>query len=88
MRRMLILLASALPLAAAISGTVRSDSGDISGVATSTPGIFVFRGIPYAAPPVGNLRWRAPQPVAKWTGVRKMDQFGSRCVQPLRTNPH
>ena len=87
MKRMLILLASALPLAAAISGTVRIDSGDISGVATATPGIVVFRGIPYAAPPVGKLRWQAPQPAAKWTGVHTMDQFGSRCVQPLRTNP-
>jgi len=87
MKRVLILLASVLPLAAAIDGTVRIDSGAIAGVATSTPGIVVFRGIPYAAPPVGNLRWRAPQAAAKWQGVRKMDQFGSRCVQPVRGNP-
>ena len=87
MYRLLFLMASAMPLAAAIDGTVRIDSGAISGVATSTPGIYVFKGIPYAAPPVGSLRWRAPRPVANWQGVRKADQFGAPCVQPLRTDP-
>ena len=83
-----LLIASAFPLAAAIDGTVRIDSGALSGIAASTPGIVVFRGIPYAAPPVGNLRWRAPRPAAKWEGVRKMAEFRSRCVQPpSRTNP-
>jgi para-nitrobenzyl esterase len=42
----------------------------------------VFRGIPYAAPPVGNLRWRPPQPVAAWDGVRPAGEFGPRAVQP------
>ncbi len=87
MKYLLLLVASVLPLAAAIDGTVRLDSGAISGVATSAPGITVFKGIPYAAPPVGNLRWRMPQPVAKWDGVRKMDRFAPPCVQPLRTDP-
>jgi para-nitrobenzyl esterase len=41
----------------------------------------VFRGIPFAAPPVGDLRWKAPQPAAKWEGVRKGDEFGPRCMQ-------
>src|ERR1700747_1371730 len=40
-----------------------------------------FLGIPYAAPPVGNLRWKAPAPAAKWTGVKKAMQFGSHCLQ-------
>jgi para-nitrobenzyl esterase len=86
-KSLLILIASVLPVVAAIDGTVRLDSGAISGVAASTPGIYIFRGIPYAAPPIGNLRWRAPQPVANWQGVRKMDTFGPPCVQPLRTDP-
>ncbi|MGN6667298.1 MAG: carboxylesterase/lipase family protein [Trinickia sp.] len=43
----------------------------------------VFRGIPYAAPPVGEFRFREPQPVARWAGVRKAQQFGPRCMQPV-----
>jgi para-nitrobenzyl esterase len=42
----------------------------------------VFKGIPFAAPPVGPLRWRPPQLVRTWEGVRKADQFGSACMQP------
>jgi para-nitrobenzyl esterase len=41
----------------------------------------VFKGVPYAAPPVGKLRWRAPQPVAHWQGVRKTRHFAARCMQ-------
>ena len=44
-------------------------------------GIRTFKGVPYAAPPVGNLRWREPQPMTNWTGVRKADAFGPRAVQ-------
>ena len=40
-----------------------------------------FLGIPYAAPPVGGLRWKAPAPAAKWTGVKKATEFGSHCLQ-------
>ena len=40
-----------------------------------------FRGIPFAAPPVGNLRWRPPQPVVPWQGVRSMQNFGPPCMQ-------
>ncbi len=41
----------------------------------------IFKGIPFAAPPVGDLRWRAPQPAAKWEGVRMADQFSPTCMQ-------
>jgi para-nitrobenzyl esterase len=58
---------------------VRIDSGRISGVAHA--GIWSFKGIPYAAPPSGPLRWRAPQPVARWRGVRKSDHVGPLCIQ-------
>jgi para-nitrobenzyl esterase len=71
------------PRATAINGTVRVESGLLEGVAGSTPGVRVFKGIPYAAPPVGNLRWRPPQPPAKWEGVRKADKFSDSCVQNL-----
>jgi len=46
-----------------------------------TPGVRLYRGIPYAAPPVGDLRWRSPQPVAPWTGVKAADHFSASCMQ-------
>ncbi|MEK7833060.1 MAG: carboxylesterase family protein, partial [Acidobacteriota bacterium] len=46
-------------------------------------GIRVFKGIPYAAPPVGDLRWRPPQPPKQWSGVRQADKFSDSCVQVL-----
>jgi len=67
---------------AGVEEPVQLDSGLVSGVAASDGSVRVFRGIPYAAPPVGQLRWRAPQPVAHWDGVRKADQFGAICMQP------
>lgn len=59
----------------------RTGSGLVSGVALSK-GQEVFKGIPFAAPPVGKLRWRPPQPPAPWGGVRKANQFGPPCMQP------
>ena len=47
-----------------------------------TPGVKLYRGIPYAAPPVGDLRWRPPQPVVPWTGVKAADHFSPACMQP------
>jgi para-nitrobenzyl esterase len=65
---------------AAISDPIKIDTGSISGVSGKDPSVRVFKGIPYAAPPVGDLRWRAPQPAAKWDGVRAADQFGPTCL--------
>ena len=48
---------------------------------TTSAGIRVFRGIPFAAPPVGELRWKAPQPVKNWEGVRQAVEFGPSCMQ-------
>src|SRR5215831_10530635 len=67
---------------AGLPDIVRIDKGLVSGVSGGTPDMRVFKGIPYAAPPVGELRWRPPQPVDKWEGVRRADQFGSQCMQP------
>lgn len=61
---------------------VHLDSGLVSGAPTPDGAVRVFRGIPYAAPPVGKLRWQAPQPAAHWDGVREADQFGAICMQP------
>jgi para-nitrobenzyl esterase len=70
---------------AAISDPVTTSAGKLSG-ATLKSGVRAFKGIPFGAPPVGGLRWKEPQPVAKWDGVRKADQFGNVCVQPSQPN--
>jgi para-nitrobenzyl esterase len=59
---------------------VKTKSGIIEGVQESS-GIISFKGIPFAAPPVGELRWKEPQPVKSWPGVRKTDHFGPRAMQ-------
>ena len=52
------------------------EGGQIQGVPADVAGVTVFRGIPFAAPPIGDLRWKAPQPVVPWEGVRVCDTFG------------
>ena len=61
---------------------VTVEGGNVQGMPSAAEGVTVFRGIPYAAPPVGNLRWKRPQPVVKWEGIRKADTFGNICWQP------
>jgi para-nitrobenzyl esterase len=58
---------------------VKTVDGDLEGVYVS--GIRAFKGVPFAQPPVGDLRWREPQPVKHWDGVRKADKFGPRAMQ-------
>jgi para-nitrobenzyl esterase len=67
-------------LRAMISEQVKIDSGVVAGTASGQPTVRVFKGIPFAAPPLGENRWKAPQPVAKWDGVRKADAFGAPCA--------
>ena len=70
---------SALP--PGISKNVKTSGGTVSGVSTSEGTVISFEGIPYAAPPVSPLRWRAPQPAIPWKGIRKADHFGASCMQ-------
>jgi para-nitrobenzyl esterase len=82
MPRLLILLPLlqvALPLSAAISDPVRVEQGLLSGTVNGK--VSAYKGVPFAAPPVGDLRWRAPQPPAAWKGVRAADKFSSTCMQ-------
>src|SRR5215831_21256642 len=67
---------------AALKEPLKLDAGLLGGSVESAPGIHAFKGIPFAAPPVGALRWTAPQPVAKWSGVRDASKFGNVCIQP------
>jgi len=68
--------------AADLSQVVRIETGEVSGTLGDNPSVAVFRGIPYAAPPVGSLRWKPPAKPAKWSGVLKADHFAPSCMQP------
>lgn len=59
---------------------VDTKSGPVSGT-TASDGLREYKGIPYAAPPVGRLRWQAPQPVSPWTEVKQTTAFGAQCMQ-------
>jgi para-nitrobenzyl esterase len=71
---------AAVHAAAPDPARVRVDSGELQG--TLAEGVASFKGIPFAAPPVGELRWRPPQPVPAWTGVRQVAMYGANCMQP------
>jgi len=81
--------AAALMLSAALSAlagpVVQTDRGSVEG-ADKTPGVDSFLGIPFAAPPVGDLRWRAPQPAAPWQGVRQATAYSKDCIQEPQAN--
>lgn len=55
--------------------------GVVEGVVSADDKVRTFKGIPYAAPPIGKLRWRAPEPVVPWTGVRQTVEYPPRCMQ-------
>ena len=62
-----------------LTTTVEVTGGTIEGV--EQEGMFIYKGIPFAAPPVGDLRWKAPEPVEPWSDVKKADTFGPACMQ-------
>src|SRR6478736_9648728 len=78
---------------AAFSDQVKVEGGAVKGAVAD--GVLSFKGIPFAAPPVGDLRWRPPQPVVPWTGVKEVTAYGHDCAQkpvaidaaPLGTEP-
>jgi para-nitrobenzyl esterase len=75
----------ASPVSGGANPIVRTDDGLVRGATAGT--VDEFLGIPYAAPPAGNLRWRPPAPPAAWDGVRDATQFGPSCPQALTRNP-
>ena len=97
--RFLLVISILLPLAATsarpanTAPVVKIDSGRVRGVISGN--LAIYKGVPYAAPPVGKLRWRPPQPAKPWAGVRAATNFGHDCMQlpfpgdaaPLRTQP-
>ena len=62
---------------------VKTDKGDVEGVFTADRQVIAFKGIPYAAPPVGDLRWQPPQPAMKWKRTLSASEFGKHCIQSV-----
>ncbi|HZE79893.1 MAG TPA: carboxylesterase/lipase family protein [Candidatus Polarisedimenticolia bacterium] len=77
----LAVLELALVGRAAITDPVKVEQGLLAGTSGSTADIRLYRGIPFAAPPVGDLRWKAPQPAASWQGTRQAAEFSNACWQ-------
>jgi para-nitrobenzyl esterase len=75
----LVMSFSIMPVRTAPTETVRVDGGQLVG--TLDRGVRVYKGVPYAAAPVGELRWKPPQPVVSWTGIRDGSQYGAECPQ-------
>lgn len=73
------ILLSAVPAFAA--DQVQTANGVVEGRGVQRSGVRIFRGIPFAQPPTGDLRWREPQPVQNWKGIRQAVEFGPRCMQ-------
>lgn len=65
--------------------TVRIESGLLQGAVSADGVVRAFKGVPYAKPPVGGLRWRPPQAPARWDGTRSATQFGPQCIQHQRS---
>ena len=82
---MLGLLAAMAP---AKSDPIKTAGGLVAGVVVSDSAVRAYKGIPFAKPPVGDLRWRAPQPTEPWTGTLVADKFGPSCMQPDPTPGH
>jgi para-nitrobenzyl esterase len=70
---------AATPSPTSAAPVIKVAQGEVQGAAAD--GVAVFKGLPFAAPPVGDLRWRAPQPPTKWPGVRQGNAFSSSCAQ-------
>jgi para-nitrobenzyl esterase len=64
-----------------VAAPVRTASGLVEGSSSADGSVRVFKGIPFAAPPTGELRWKPPQPAPAWQDVRKANEFGPRCMQ-------
>ena len=75
----------ALPLFGGMQEPIKVDGGLISGTPGWAWGVREYLGIPFAAPPVGKLRWRPPQPVVPWQGVRAADRFSPACMQRMQS---
>ncbi|HHX82408.1 MAG TPA: carboxylesterase family protein, partial [Pseudomonadaceae bacterium] len=72
-----------LGLSLSVQAQLPQPASTVQGLLQGTveQGLAIFRGVPYAAAPVGANRWRAPKPLPQWAGLRMAEEFGPRCVQ-------
>lgn len=82
-RTALCVLFAVASLSAAIHQPVKVEGGLVSGTPGKDAKILAFKGIPFAAPPVGSARWKAPAPVKPWSGTHAADKFGASCIQNI-----
>ncbi len=81
-RSLIVSLGLCLQLTALFAADhVKTMNGMLEGTGPQASGVREFKGIPFAEPPLGDLRWAPPQPVKNWSGVRKVERFGARCMQ-------
>ena len=90
MRRLAFIVVVALSAlspvpSSAADTTAKVEGGLVQGVAES--GLAVYKGIPFAAPPIGDLRWKAPRPLIGWSGVRNAVRFAPACMQSMGSPP-
>jgi para-nitrobenzyl esterase len=76
-----ILHATALAVSATAVDRVKTPNGIVEGAGRQKSGVRIFKGVPFAEPPIAQLRWKPPQPVKNWQGARQAIQFGPRCMQ-------
>jgi para-nitrobenzyl esterase len=81
MAGLLLVVGVACISTASASDKVKTQAGVVEGTMNAGGTVRMFKGVPFAAPPVGDLRWKAPQPVPKWPGVRQAEKFGPACMQ-------
>lgn len=85
MKRLITLLVFVATISVATAQTVfnvvKTDAGEISGTVSQDKSVHIFKGIPFAAPPVGELRWKAPQPVTPWKGIKDCTEFAKSPIQ-------
>ena len=78
-----VILAACLTGQALAADRVKIANGVLESTSPARNGVRSFKAIPFGQPPLGDLRWREPQPVKKWTGLRNADKFGPTCMQRL-----
>jgi para-nitrobenzyl esterase len=81
MKQLLLFFLSISLFANAQNTLIKTRNGSIQGSTNADKSVRIFKGIPFAAPPVGNLRWKAPQPVNNWTGVKQCTEFQASPIQ-------